>query len=104
MRSIGITALVALIVTFTVSPTTAEDCDIVDVQNLNSRAEAEILLLETSESADEGMLEKLAAIKSDFREANEKFSAATDKDDRNEILKLCPIYQEINGQLEALKN
>ena len=102
MRLVSLTTA-ALLAALTVSPLAAEDCDPVTVQNLNSKAQSEIVILETSD-IDQGTRDKLEAIKADFQEANTTFSQATDTDDRDEIMELCPVFEDINQQLEALKN
>ena len=94
----------AVLAAFTASPLAAEDCAPVDVQNLTSRAQAKIVLLETSDTTDQGMRDKLRTIRADFDEANAEFSQAMEVGDRNKIVELCPVFDDIDNQLDALKN
>ena len=86
------------------SPVSAETCDQLMAQNLNSRIEADLLLAETSESLDADGAEKITGLKEEFSEVSNLQTQALDSGDSTQLNDVCQRYREILAQLEELAN
>ncbi len=103
MKIMSLTIL-AVVGVLTVSPLYAGTCDEIAAQDLNSRIEADFLLAETSDSLDAAGQHRIRDLKEDFSKVSDLQTQALDSGDLTKLKEVCPMYEDILGQIESLNN
>lgn len=103
MKIVSLTILTVVGV-LTVSPLYAETCDEITAQDLNNRIEADISLAETSDGLDAAGQDRIRDLREDFSKASDMQTQALDSGDSTKLKEVCPMYEDILRQIEALNN
>jgi hypothetical protein len=103
MKIVSLTVLTAVGV-LAVSPLYAKTCDEIAAQDLNSRIEADFLLVETSDGLDAAGQDRIRDLKEDFSKVSDLQTQALDSGDLTKLKEVCPMYEDILRQIESLNN
>jgi hypothetical protein len=103
MKIVSLTVLTVVGV-LAVSPLYAKTCDEIAAQDLNSRIEADFLLVETSDGLDAAGQDRIRDLKEDFSKVSDLQTQALDSGDLTKLKEVCPMYEDILRQIESLNN
>ena len=94
--------MLCVVAALSAAPVSAQTCDEISAQDLNSRIETALTLQETAETVTAEVEKRIIDLRSEFAKVGELQTQALDSGDSAKLEEVCRQYEEILGEVEAL--